>query len=341
MTKKIFPALIPLLIAAATGFAQDTVVLNNGDILSGTILEQTTDHVSFKSPVFGSISLKPNDIKEIRTSDKQQSDGAAPKQTVAKKTKTIGNVPKEKSTPSPHAAKKTPVKMSQWSGQAGLAIAIRQKTNSNLAGIVSEEKFETYRLYGNVKWKGEKNNLNWDWVYRYSSDEYKVRDDFFSIAQIYKHTFKNKNLYSSAKTLYQRDYNRRIQNEFLQTGELGVTWFGKDADVQLTTSAGAGYHMYQRLDTARINTSTINQPEFIFDEDFRWNLINTLALTQSYTHLGNLTNYHFIFSAGFENKLVKDLFVRMEYRLDRDTEVYYDDKGYYDKALLTSFLYKF
>ncbi|MDF7808503.1 DUF481 domain-containing protein [Pontiellaceae bacterium B12219] len=339
--KKINPAILAMLFAAGTGLAQDTVVLNNGDILSGTILEQTADQVSFNSPVFGSINLKPDDIKEIRNSQNQKDQKNTPKEGPAKKDGAIGNIPKAKPSQPTAVAKKDPVKMKQWSGQAGLAIAIREKTSSNQIGVIREEKYETYRLYGNVQWKGKQNKLNWDWVYRYSSDEYKVRDDFFSIAQVYKHSFSNKNLYSSAKTLYQRDYNRRIENEFLQTGELGITWFGKDSDIQLQTSAGAGYHTYQRLDTARINKNTISQPEFIFDQNFRWNLINTLALTQGYTHLGNLTNYHFIFSAGFENKLVKDLFVRMEYRLDRDTEVYYDDKGYYDKAILTSFLYKF
>ena len=55
----------------------------------------------------------------------------------------------------------------------------------------------------------------------------------------------------------------------------------------------------------------------------------------------NQTNYHFVFIAGLENKLIRDLFLRLEYRLDRDTEVFYNDRGYYDKALLTSLLYKF
>ena len=70
-------------------------------------------------------------------------------------------------------------------------------------------------------------------------------------------------------------------------------------------------------------------------------MTDPLTLIQKYTHLGNLTNYHFIFMAGLENKLIRDLFLRLEYRLDRDTEVFYNDRAYYDKALLTSLLYKF
>ena len=70
-------------------------------------------------------------------------------------------------------------------------------------------------------------------------------------------------------------------------------------------------------------------------------MIDSLALFQKYTHLGNLDKYHFVFTSGLENKLIRDVFLRFEYRLDRDTDVDYDDNSYYDKALLTSLLYKF
>ncbi len=218
---------------------------------------------------------------------------------------------------------------------------MREKTSTNQSGTYKYEKFETYRLYGNLDWKGERNALRWNWTYRYSEDEDKVRDDYFNVTQKYNHTFKNKNYFATAKTLYQRDYNRRIENEYLQTAELGIKWFGKGSKVQLSTSAGGGYHVYDRQNSARTTTTSVSEPKFIFDETFRWDVINTLAITQKYTHLGNLENYHLLFSAGIENKLVKDIFLRLEYRLDKDTEVSYDDKGYYDKALLTSLLYKF
>ncbi len=70
-------------------------------------------------------------------------------------------------------------------------------------------------------------------------------------------------------------------------------------------------------------------------------MINSMTLFQEYTHLGNLEKYHFVFSSGLENKLIRNIFLRLEYRLDRDTETSYDDRGYYDKALLTSLFYEF
>ena len=332
--------LISLMLAASHGHAQDTVMLKNGDILTGKILEQTPDHVYFKSAAFGSISLRPHDIEEIRIVEENLGEIRIPEEAIAKNEETEGNLPKAE-TPEPPAAEPQPPKKKQWSGQAGLAIAMREKTSTNLSGAEKYEKFETYRLYGNVNWKGERNALRWDWTYRYSEDETKVRDDYFNVTQRYNHTFKNNDYFATAKTLYQRDHNRRIENEYLQTAELGIKWFGKDSKVQLSTSAGGGYHVYDRIDPTRTSSTSVSEPKFIFDEKFRWDIINTLALTQKYTHLGNLDNYHLVFSAGIENKLVKDIFLRLEYRLDRDTEVFYDDRGYYDKALLTSLLYKF
>jgi hypothetical protein len=339
--KKLFSILVLLITATFTGVAEDTVVLKNGDTLSGTILKQNAQHIYFKSTAFGSISLNPNDVAEIRIAPDEQSEIAVPAAAISKEEGTTGNLPKVEPAAPTAPAKKTEKKKSQWSGQAGLAIAMREMTNSNQVRILKEEKYETYRFYGNVDWKGDRNKMRWSWVYRYSEDDYRIRDDFFNVTQIYTHSYANRNLYSTAKTLLQRDYNRRIKREFLQTAEMGITWFAKESKVQLSTSAGGGYHTYERLRNDRKSGTTYSQPEFIFDESFRWDIVNTLALTQKYTHLGDLTNYNLLFSAGLENKIIRDLFIRLEYRLNRDTEVYYDDKGYFDKALLTSLLYKF
>ena len=194
-----------------------------------------------------------------------------------------------------------------------------------------------------MDWHNERNKLRWEWTYRYTRDEIKTQDDYLNLTQQYSHDF-SKNYFTTAKTMYQRDYRRQIENEFLQTAELGIKWF--DADVfKFSTSAGGGYHAYNRNKqsgtTQADETMSIEEPKFIFDQSLRWQVTDPLTLIQKYTHLGNLTNYHFVFIAGLENKLIRDLFLRLEYRLDRDTEVFYDDRGYYDKALLTSLLYKF
>jgi hypothetical protein len=350
MKKPFIQLISALLVAASTAIASDTIVLKNGDIMTGTIIEQKPNRVYFKSQAFGSVSLRTEDIKEIRIQTEKLGAVDIPEdamlvapQLKPDKPATVAKQVEQKPNNQPVIAKKpqSPKKKKRWGGQAGLSLAMREKTQSNQNGVYREDKYEVYRFYGNVNWKGDRNNLRWDWNYTYSEDEDRVRDDKFNLTQKYNHTFKNDNLFASAKTMYQRDYNRRIENEYLQTAELGIKWFDKGSRIQLSTSAGAGYHKYDRLDRSRTTTTSVSQPKFIFDEKLSWKLINSLTLIQKYTHLGNLDEYHFVFSAGLENKLVQDLFLRAEYKIDRDTEVFYDDRGYYDKALLMSLLYKF
>jgi len=322
--KLAFSHLLIMLIATSSTFAQDTIVFKNGDVLTGTILEQDAEHVHFKTDTFGEVSLNTSDITEIRTETPKRAEG-----TVATEPITTS----EPVQPPPPAAQAEPQKKSQWAGQAGMAIAMREKTSTNASGISGEEQYETYRIYGDLNWKGEKNSLKWNWTYRYSEDETKKRDDFLNVTQKYNRNLKE-GYYAEAKSVYQRDYNRRIDNEYLQTAEIGKKWF-QQPKFQLSTSIGGGYHQYEREE---IKTG---QPKFIFDQSLRWQMINSLTLFQKYTHLGDLDQYHFIFTTGLENKLIRDVFLRLEYRLDRDTDTTYDDQGYYDKALLSSLLYKF
>lgn len=343
--RKRIKSTIPLLLLACACLGEDTIVLKNGDILTGRILEQAPTHVYFKSTAFGSVSIDPAEIAEIRIVTEKLGEV-----TVASETAKPSSEEKLPEVVNVHASrtneKKETNARDQWSGQAGLAIAMRESNTLRRSGsnlVEKQESFESYRVYGNLDWKGERNSLRWDWTYRYSRSDVRLDDDFLNITQNYKHTFKDSTYFAAAKTVYQQDYRRRIENEYLQTAEMGVKWFDTEK-LRLSTSAGGGYHKYIREISDSSNTTdelTVSKPKFIFDESFRWQMIDSLAFIQKYTHLGDLSDYHFIFSAGLENKLIRDLFLRIEYRLDRDTEVSYDDKGYYDKALLTSLLYKF
>lgn len=341
MIKKTSEYIVFLLLALA-GFtwAQDTILLNNGDLLTGKVLQQNADGVYFKSSTFGSVNLLTEDIREIRFESPDSVEAAAPRDAVSTgrpdapdSSRFVGPLP------APSMRHDT-AKESKWAGQAGLSIAMRESTQSDLNGVTGTDEFETYRIYGNVDWKSGKNKLRWDGTYRYTRDEIRTQDDYLNLTQQYSHDF-SKSYFTTAKTMYQRDYRRRIENEFLQTAELGIRWFDAER-FKFSTSAGGGYHAYDRnKQSGDDEPLSIEEPKFIFDQSLHWRVTDPLTLIQKYTHLGNLTNYHFVFIAGLENKLIRDLFLRLEYRLDRDTEVFYNDRGYYDKALLTSLLYKF
>ena len=357
--KKMLPILTSLLFAGGIAFAQDTVVLKNGDTLTGKVLKQDAQHVFFRSSAFGSVSLATRDITEIRIA----TDGLGELEGLGALKVPAEAMTQEKEQPdrvvSPQMARKNPTpppqakdekeKPKQWAGQAGLAIAMRESNTLRRSGNTVKEKnesFESYRVYGNVNWKSSsnRNSLRWDWTYRYSRSDVRLNDDYLNLTQNYKHTFKDDNYFASAKTVYMRDYRRQILDEFLQTAEMGVKLFNR-AKLQFSTSVGGGYHTYNReiynSSTDQAQEMNVSEPTLVFEESLRWQVVNSLTLLQKYSHLGDFKNYQFVFSTGLENKLIRDLFLRLEYRIDRDTEVSYDDKGYYDKALLTSVLYKF
>ncbi len=341
---------IALLTLAAPSLAKDTVILKNGDILSGTLLSENDEHVYFRTEAFGAVSLQTQDIAEIRFETEKHGEiatqPAAAKPEVAVATNPVPEAPSpaEFVGPLPQSELNTEEERNPWSGQAGLSVAMRESVKYNASGVTGTDRNETYRFYGNMGWDAQPNKLIWDWTYRYSRDEYEKQDDYVNITQHYTRDFEEKNYYATAKTMYQQDYRRKIEHEYLQTAEMGIKWIALP-DLEFSTSAGGGYHQYNRIaynDATGMNEElSMSQPKFIFDESLRWQVINSLTLLQKYTHLGDLTNYHFVFTAGLENKLIRDVFLRLEYRLDRDTEVYYDDRGYYDKAVLTSLLYKF
>ncbi len=321
MLTKPFQLILLLLCAAASGFAQDTIVFKNGDTLSGDILEQTGTNLLFKSSSLGTIKLQKSDIAEINP---QKAEPPKP-------------------APKPAAPKDQPKKKKQWSGQSGVQIAMRERSNLDQNGDpTSTDEFESYKVYGHVKWAEKKNSLKWSWTYRYSETDGVLKDDFFNITQDYRRTISPR-YFATGKSMYQRDVLRKVDKEYLQTAEIGVKWLESNK-FKLTTSSGIAYHQYSIVDNGEVDEGT-----FILDESFRWTVLDSLTLFQKYTHLGDTENYHWLLSSGIENKLIQNLFLKFEYRIDRDTGIRYSSSGsytgsrrsYYDRALLTSILYKF
>lgn len=316
-----------LLLAATPLRAQDRVLLRNGDVVSGQIVEENDKQIYLRSKTIGMISVQTQEIEKIERTTVEEHDenlGAALTDPIDP-ADLIDLLPRRETAPE-----------SKWSGQAGLSMAMRESTKYNSSGMIGDEQNESYRVHGNLAWKANQDRLDWDWSYRYSRDEYGKQDDFLNISQNYSHDFWE-NFYAKSKTVYQQDYRRAVEHEYLQTAEMGIKWFS-NSDFELSTSAGGGFHKYERTNQS---SKPDEELSITFDQSMRWKIVNSLTLIQKYTHLGDLTNYHFVFTAGLENKLLSAVFVRMEYRLDEDTGIDNDNYRYRDKALLTSLLYKF
>ena len=342
MKKETAPIILVIIALACTSntYSDDTVVFKNGDVLTGQILKETDENVYFRSSAFGAVSLRNEDIAEVRFQTEPHGQIATEPET-GKNPGTLETPQNPDNLVGPPPApqpKAKPAPKSKWSGQTGLSIAMRESVKYDSTGSINgTDNIETYQFYGDMAWKSDQDKLRWNWTYRYSRDEYETQDDFFNLTQQYTHDF-SKDYYATSKTMYQHDYRRRVDREYLQTAEMGVKWINLP-DLEMATSAGGGYHKFYL-----INGSSIQSKEEIsvfFDQSLKWKIISSLTLLQKYTHLGDLSNYHSVFTTGLENKLIHDIFLRMEYRLDRDTGIASKNGGYYDKALLTSLLFKF
>ena len=308
MRKKIFfLILIPLF-----SFSE-TINFKNGDKISGTVVDRTNDLIVLNNEFIGIVKIPSNHTKKQINTTK----------------------------------KKTP-----WSGQVSASVLTRD--SNTLQKKYNDKVTEKSQLIDDIKlqvqtsYKKENYELKWASKYRfYRTDilgNIRVIDDLFNISQEYKYLFSKKSYYFFSRSLYQQDYRRAIDHEFLQTAEIGFDII-KERNMTFSTSIGIAYHRYLRTIVNSTNSENIDRdvelPKGVFTENFRWEIIDDLALIQQYKHQGDFSNYQFSFKAGVENKMISNLFLKLEYKIEEDTEVSYDDKGYYNRSLLASIVYKF
>ncbi|MAW40543.1 MAG: hypothetical protein CMF27_06455 [Kiritimatiellaceae bacterium] len=294
----------------------ETVLFKNGDRINATSVEQTNDLLRITSDRFGIILINKNELQPTPT-------------------------PPVKKLP---LKKPTPKKTSKWSGQISASQTSRdlntiQQRNDTIAE--RKQKLKDTRIHLKLNYVHSNHEFSWDAKHRYYYKDRKI-DDQYTLTQIYKRNIPRKKYYTSFKSMYQTDFRRAIEHEYLQTAEVGIDW-KKTKEISLSTSVGIAYHKYNRSIIS--NNESIDQnvelPKAVFNEKMRWQIIENLALVQTYSHQGDFDNYQFNFSGGIENRLIKELFIKFEYKIEEDTEVNYDDKGFYNRSFIVSLLHKF
>ena len=294
----------------------EIILFKNGDSIKVTSVEQTNDLLRITSERFGTILISTNELQTTPTPPAKKSPPTKPK----------------------------PKKTSTWSGQISASQTSRdlntiQQRNDVIAE--REQKLKDTRIQLKLNYVKSNHEFNWDAKHRYYYKDRKI-DDQYTLTQIYKRNIPLKKYYTSFKSMYQTDFRRAIEHEYLQTAEVGIDW-KKTEKISISTSVGIAYHKYKRsiLSNNENYTQNVELPKAVFNEKLRWQLIDNLTLVQSYSHQGDFDNYQFNFSGGIENRLIKDLFIKIEYKIEEDTEVDYDDKGFYNRSLIISLLQKF
>ena len=232
--------------------------------------------------------------------------------------------------------------MAEWSGQISASAlsrdsnTLRKKSNNTIQE--KQQLIDDTKIQIQLKYKKDVHEIKWTSKYRFYETDIRKIDDQITLIQDYKYTLENKPYYLSTRSMYQQDYRRAIDHEVLQTLEIGIEWLDKK-DMMFSTSIGPAYHRYLKSDVEQ--DRNVELMKVVFTERFRWELVDDLAIIQQYRHQGDFDNYQFLFSVGIENRLISNTFLKLEYKIEEDTEVSYDNKAYYNRSLLTSIVYKF
>lgn len=239
-------------------------------------------------------------------------------------------------------------KISPWSGQISASILNRDSNTlqKKSDGSVQEKDqiIDNSKIQLQINYKQNFNEFKWIAKYKFYKTDIRKIDDQSTLIQEYKRVFTGKKYFLLIRSMYQQDYRRAIDHEYLQTFEIGTDWIKND-NIRFSTSLGPAYHRYFRTAIDSTTTENIDRdvelPKVVFTENFRWELIDDLAIIQQYRHQGDLSNYQILLSIGIENRLISNTFLKLEYKVEEDTEVSYDDRAYYNRSLLASIIYKF
>ena len=313
--------ILPILFLVGLGFsfadAASVLVLSNGDRLKGTLVREESGTVYFKSDILGEITLKKDQVKEIVLAEN-------PATVVAK------------NTPNPQPQKTAPKKKKYWSGNVGLSVNSQHAESESRSGNAIKRRTrdsDYLRMSGKVQWDKEKHHLEWNGSYVYGESNGSKNNDLYNLSQRYRYDWSDR-WFGQSETSYEHNYAKVLDQEIEQFG--GIGWRPVKSD-KLTIDLVPGLSYYSR-DQAEERTTGVT-PQF--QQSLKSKVNQSLTLFQGFTYSGYSDLYHYKLNAGFDNRLVKNLSLRMEYRYEVDTLA--DDGGdpFEQRQLISSIQYRF
>jgi putative salt-induced outer membrane protein YdiY len=312
-----------------TGFlsaeADSVLVLSNGDRLKGTVIREENGTVHFSSDVLGKMTLQKNQVKEI-IDPSAKAKPAPPKSAP----------PKAAAAPAVKKAQALPKKPKRWSGNAGVALHTRHAEYERRAGsnLRRHERDTDYlRLTGKVKWDKERHHLEWNASYVYSMLNEKKDTDLYNWSQRYRCDLTD-DWFGQSETSYEHNYLRILSKEIQQF--TGIGWRPVKEPL-LTLDLVPGVNYYYRDQTGE-------QTEGV-TPGFRQNLTSKiskdLTLFQGFSYTGYDERYYYKFNAGLNNRLVKNLSLRVEYQYEVDANVKEGTDPFTQRQLVSSIQYRF
>lgn len=319
--------------------ANTVLVLSNGDRLKGSAAREENGVVHFKSDVLGEMKLQKKQVKQIITPSAK----AAPAQPkpavvpVAKK-EPVEPAPKTAAVKAPpkKVAKAQPKKPKRWSGNVGVSVNQRhaeyeQRAGANLRRY--ERDTDYLRMTSKVKWDKEKHHLEWNGSYVYSMQNEKKNADLYNLNQRYRCDLTDE-WFGQSETSYEHNYLRILSKEVQQFS--GIGWYPvKTPKLTLDLVPGVNYYYRDQADESSEGVTPG------FQQNLTSKVSKDLTLFQGFAYTGYSDQYYYKFNAGLNNRLIKNLSLRLEYKYEVDANVDEGTDPFTQRQLVSSIQYRF
>jgi hypothetical protein len=315
---------------AAVVFAANgntTLVLSNGDRLKGSLIREKDGRVHFDSDILGEVKLQKDQIKEMIPVSERKKKAKQPIVSIAKATSSGRS-----------EAKPTPKPKKNWSGNVGLSMNKRhaeyeRRSRSGSALRRYEKDSEQLRLSAKLKWDKERHHLEWNGNYAYSQSEKNKNNDLHDWTQRYRYDL-GASWFGQSETSYERNYVRILEREIQQS--VGLGWYPVKTP-KLTIDLVPGVNYYYRNQAGEQSEGVLP----ILQQSLISKLNKSLSFFQKFSYIGSSDEYYYKFNIGLDNRLVKNLFLRFEYRYEIDAQVEDNADPFIQRQVLSSFQYRF
>jgi len=250
-------------------------------------------------------------------------------------------VPTARPAPAPKKAPPAPAKKpKKWSGDIGVSYNKRKAEYERRSGNTIRRRtddIESFRGNFRVQWKSTPHELEWRGSYVYATNEelrYKKSSDNYSLSQQYRFALSPR-FFLQTKSSYESDFLRDVDDDFWQSAGLGWHLLKNDR-FSLTVVPGAAWHYLDQKEEPI-------QREFVpaLDQNAEWKITKDFSLFEEFNHLGDFNRYKYKLSAGLDNRLIKNFFIRFEYRYEFDTFVEKNSEPFMQRQVITSLRYRF
>lgn len=333
--------------------ADKTIVLVNGDRLSGEVIKVESGTLFLRSKLLGEIKVA---VTSVKSGLEKPTAGATAAAAVTAPATVAGNA----SAPAPDAAKPAgapdrPADVAQSGDRPGgdekPGAGAAKSTSAPAVAKSAEKKAEPFdfrvalhipdKLTGDVKvsayrrereyledliylqprfkWKDDTHSFEWNFYYRYrrnnntTGDVWQKKDDRMTAEQKYRYNF-DKTVFAQSRTYWEKDRVKEIDPRIIQSLGLGL-YVLRSKTLSLDFSPGIGYEYadYSDEEDASITPT--------FEQNLEWTINSHFSFEQSFSWTGMQDEYQYDFTSELEAKVSKNFSVVFEYTMEYDQQV--------------------